>query len=211
MHTWKSHLRFVLFRLARTHGNNTIADVERLLCEIFDAATARFVDLEDRPLNPDLQLQDVLQRPCRVMLNVEFQPQRFTEPDGLQRVPEPATDTVSASRFQMDASLSPADRITWFIREFDRLEQTHDFMWAGYIVKEMLSRIGLPPAEARTLLDELNAAGIVSVRKVPNPKNPDHPASAVSLMREHEQVQAILGRPTVREHAPSSTADPVDD
>ncbi|MBN2445111.1 MAG: hypothetical protein JXO22_00160 [Phycisphaerae bacterium] len=196
MHTWKSHLRSVLFRLARTHGNNSIADIERLLCEIFDASAARFVTLEDQALDPGLQLQDVLQKPFTISLRVEYQPHHTAMFTDMQQAPEPPAASVAESRFQPESSLSPEERVGWFIREFDRLEQTHDFMWAGYIVKEMMGRIGLSPPEARTLLDELNAAGIVSVSKVPNPKNPEHPASAVRLIRENDQVQAILGPPT---------------
>ena len=209
MHTWKSHLRAVLFRLARTHGNNSVADIERLLCEVFDASAARFVDLERRPLDPGWQLQDILQKPFAVSLDVEYQPSRAGAPTELQNAHEPA-GTSEHSRFQADNTLTPEDRVAWFIREFGRLEQTHDFMWAGYIVKEMMGRIGLSPPEARTMLDELNAAGIVTVSKVPNPKNPEHPASAVKLVRDNVTVQEILG-PAATEQVPSGTAPDADD
>jgi hypothetical protein len=189
MHTWKSHLRSVLFRLARTHGHSPLADVERLLAEVFDGAGVQFSSLEDHPLEPELPLRDLLARPFQVALRIDYQPQRGGLPDVAGRAGDAP---VVASRFRPEPPLSPEQRVDWFIREFDRLEQTHEFMWAGYIVKEMLPRIGVATAAAREMLDELRATGIVTVRKVPNPKNPEHPASSVELNRDHDHVRAVL-------------------
>ncbi len=194
MHTWKSHLRSVLYRLARTHGNNNVADVERLLCEVFDAKSVRFLDAEDRPMAPDRPLRDALLKPFQIELNIEFQPQhhRPTAGDALLRRDDAEASSAGPTGFRADVTLDHDEQIDWFVREFDRLEQTHEFMWAGYIVKEMFAKIGLTPPEAREMLDELHGMGIVSVRKVPNPKNPEHPASAVTLIREHERVGTAL-------------------
>ena len=195
MHTWKSHLRSVLFRLARTHGNNTLGDLERTLCEVFDARQVRFTDGEDQPLDPQMQLRDTLTRSFNVALNVEFHPQPRPHQQRDQHDRPHAGDLHAdspQSRFRPDVTLGPVEQVDWFIREFDQLEQTHDFMWAGYIVKEMLARIGLTPPEAREMLDRLHHDGIVSVEKVDNPRNPEHPASAVALLRDHERVKRVL-------------------
>lgn len=203
MHTWRSHLRSVLNRLSRTHATNSLGDIERTLIEVFDAQTVRFVDIHDRPLSPDLRLREAIDRPFRVQIEVDYAPSRSAGPtgngsghSGSPRQPSIQRDFAPAAAeraFEPQLLLPPEERVPWFVREFHRLEQTHDFMWAGYIVKEMLPRIGLTPPEARTLLDELQADGVVEVRKVPNPRNPDHPTSAVLLQRDNEQVRKILG------------------
>jgi hypothetical protein len=189
MHTWRSHLRTVLFRLARTHGNNAIADIERTLSEVFDGPI-EFRDLEDQPLSPDIQLRDLLDMSFRAVITVDHLPSRKrTDASPVDRTHAPADH---GSRFQPEVSVPEHERVDWFIREFNRLEQSHEFMWAGYIVKELLPRLGITTAEARELLDEFQADGIVTVKKIPNPRNPEHPASAVELQRDHERVQAVL-------------------
>lgn len=187
MHTWKTHLRGVLFRLARTHGNNPISDIERMLCETFDGLSVRFTDQEECPLNPQMSLRQLVEHPFRCQINVECIPHH----SGSAHPPR-SEHAQQVSRFQPEVQVAEEERVPWFVREFDRLEQTHDFMWAGYIVKEMLPSIGIQTAEAREFLDELQAQGIVTVKKIPNPRNPDHPASAVHLEREHELVQKTL-------------------
>lgn len=199
MDTWKTHLRSTLYRLGRTHGNNSIADVERILCETFDGFEVRFVDHDDRPIDPDLELRELLQMNFRTAVTVEFAPGRERSPDAdsrRRREPQRADRGTErpASRFQPELNIPEDQRVAWFIRELHRLFQTHDFMWAGYIVKELLPRIGMSTQEARQFLDEVNADGIVSVSKVPNPRNPDHPASGVALNLEHELVQEALER-----------------
>lgn len=190
MHTWKTHLRGVLFRLARTHGNNPIADIERMLCETFDGLSVRFTDQEECPLDPQMPLRHLVEHPFRCQVNIECVPHHT---GGHHHGHHVDHHQPVISRFQPEVQLSAEERVPWFVREFARLEQTHDFMWAGYIVKEMLPSIGIQTAEAREFLDELQAQGIVTVRKIPNPRNPDHPASAVHLEREHEVVQQTLG------------------
>lgn len=182
MHTWKSHLRGVLHRLARTHAQTPIDEIQRLLGETFDAHSVRFLDTNQNPIDPQLPLRDLLARPFCVVVNVEMPVAR----NG--RAPE----LGGAPRFQPEI-VAPEQRVPWFIREFDRLEKTHEFMWAGYIVKEMLPRIGVATAEARQMLDELQEQGVVVVEKIHNPKNPQHPASAVRLVRDNAQVREILG------------------
>ncbi len=90
------------------------------------------------------------------------------------------------------SKLSMDERTDLFLREFIRLEDRHDFMWAGYIVRELLPRLGFAPDEAKVVLDHLRAEKLVTISKVPNPKNPDFPATGVHLNREHPRVKGLL-------------------
>jgi hypothetical protein len=110
------------------------------------------------------------------------------------------------------------ERTDMFLREFMRLENRHDFMWAGYIVRELLPRLGFAPEEAKLVLDHLRAEKLVTISKVPNPKNPDFPATGVHLNREHPRVKALLAShprndgataaPPVRESREAPAASP---
>jgi hypothetical protein len=154
----------------------------------------RFTDPEEYPLDSHLPLKQLVEQPFRCQISLECFPHH-----GSGHQPQRHEQAQPASRFHPEVQLSEEERIPWFIREFDRLEQTHDFMWAGYIVKEMLPSIGIQTAEAREFLDELQSQGIVTVKKIPNPRNPEHPASAVHLEREHETVSQVLEE---HEHSP---------
>ena len=66
-------------------------------------------------------------------------------------------------------------------------------MWAGYIVRELLPRVGFAPEEAKLVLDRLRTEELVTISKVSNPKNPEFPATGVQLNHEHPRVKALLG------------------
>jgi len=200
MHTWKTHLTAVLRRLADTHGDTPLAEIERILAGVFEARTVRFVVAHSGDRAEPLTLRALLDRPCDVV--IELQTQLMGLPAGGGR-----SATGAASRFQPgDAPPAPEPsaeaRCDQFIREFARLEQRHEFMWAGYIVRELLPRVGFPDAEAKVVLDRLRMDGILHMTKVPNPKNPHFPATGAKLNRQHPRVIAVLGEPTAADAGP---------
>lgn len=187
MHTWKTHLLATLRRLAKSHANSPLAEVERLLAGVFEAETVRLRDCEGHALPEDTTLDDLLAQPFTATVFVEClsaaqpspeRPSRF-HPD---EAPPQLTDMASDPRFEH------------FVTDFVRLEESHEFMWAGYIVRDLLPRLGFPAQEAKLILDHMRADGMLTITKVPNPKNPVFPATGVQLNREHPSVRAILER-----------------
>ncbi|TWT43787.1 hypothetical protein RAS1_01870 [Phycisphaerae bacterium RAS1] len=196
MHTWKSHLRSVLHRLVRTHGGAKLSDIEHLLAGVLDADGIDFRAPDGTLLPDQTTLAAALDLPCDVTIRLQLHnhaPRPAASGDAAPPQGEPA-----ASRFREGAPVDQADisrdpRFERFIREFARLEKRHEFMWAGYIVRELLPRLGFNPEEAKLVLDCLRSEHYVNITKVHNPKNPDFPATGVKLNREHEVVRALLG------------------
>lgn len=193
MQTWKTHLAAMLRRLAATHAQTPIRELERLLASILDAQSVSFRAPDGTPLRDDTTLTGLRDRQFVVQISVlGTAPSASPAPDAA--VDRPTAADV-ASRFRSGEAptvRTPSDRYEEFIRHFARLEERHDFMWAGYVVRELLPRIGFLADEAKLILDRLCSQGILTIRKVPNPKNPSFPATGVALNREHPQVKAIL-------------------
>lgn len=187
MHTWKTHLDGVLRRLAESHGDRTLPEVERALMSILDAHSVRFHRADGTRIPRGTLLSEILQNGYMVEIRVTGQVGAADSSTMSETVP---------SRF-LPGELPPSDaspdaRCDAFIREFARLEQRHEFMWAGYIVRELLPRFGFPADETKVVLDRLCADGVLAMSKVPNPRNPNFPATGVRLNHEHERVKNLL-------------------
>jgi hypothetical protein len=209
--SWKALLQESLAGLTRTHAQEPLAEIQRILRGVLNLDEIRFLGADGRELRPDLHLQQVVERCAAVTIRLQLK----TPP------PPPAAGdgsaAISESRFREGpaipdvSKLSMDERTDLFLKEFIRLEGRHDFMWAGYIVRELLPRLGFSPEEAKVVLDHLRAEKLVTITKVPNPKNPEFPATGVHLNREHPRVQTLLGGHSCQEGtvaAPSSDGSP---
>lgn len=184
MHTWKTHLAAVLGRLADTHAQTPIGEIRTLLASVLETEDFAFIRPDGTPLPPDTPLRSALAASCHV---------RVTVAPAVETGPRPAPPPSRFRAGQPPAgAATPAEREEAFIREFARLSHRHDFMWAGYVVRELLPRVGFPAAESKVVLDRLCADGILTMSKVPNPKNPGFPATGVSLNLQHPRVRAAL-------------------
>jgi len=215
MHTWKTHLGTTLERLSRTHGHDSLRDIRRVLQGVLEADNVSFADADGRVFPDTVTLNALLQQPFTIAVRLEYVTSRLNPPKPQpmeQRDAAGATET--ASRFSPgEAPADVADiekdvRYAQFVREFHRLERRHEFMWAGYIVRELLPRLGFPVMEAKIVLDRLRSEGIVTVSKVPNPQNPEFPATGVCLNHEHDTVKQILASAETASTTGSAHATP---
>jgi hypothetical protein len=197
MFNWKAHLESILTGLNRTHASEPLPEIERILRGILQIDQVAFYDRNGRAFHPETPLQQLLEETWQVAVRIGGEP--ATRPD--------------ESRFREGApapglrDLSTEDRYDLFLREFVRLEGRHRFMWAGYIVRELLPRLGFPPDEAKVVLDHLRAENLVSMTKVPNPRNPEFPATGVQLNREHPRIRALLAEQGDLTAAPTDYED----
>lgn len=209
MLTWRLHLAAVLQRLLVAQPNIKVEDAARTLATVLDADEVRLEDHKQHPLPADAPLHDFANQGIQVHVRVAGKllgkdAQSSGNGARLDELLAPDEET----RFQPGEApasrndIPTAQRDGEFIREFARLEQSHDFMWAGYVVRELLPRLGYPSEEAKLVLDRFCADGILSISKIPNPRNPSFPATGVVLNRDHARVIEAIGIST-----PPSPAD----
>lgn len=197
-----------LRRLAKSHGECSLAEVERLLASVFEADDVRLRDCQGHALPAETTLERLLAQPFTASVRVEC---RLPA----QSLPEPPSRFHPGEAPAHLADIASDPRFERFVTDFVRLEESHEFMWAGYIVRDLLPRLGFPAEEAKLVLDHMRAEGMLTITKVPNPRNPGFPATGVQLSREHPCVRAILERyatppPSTDEAAePSEPSEPV--
>lgn len=184
-------LRAVLQRLARNHGEITVGETVPFLSAALDVREVRFLSLHGEDLPRDLRLRELVTESFEVILDDVIHP-RTTYAHG------PPLEGEGRSRFQPELPAGPMDenqKRELFIREFNRLQSRNDFMWAGYVVRELLPRIGYALEDTKNVLNNLRTDRIVNVKKVANPRNPDFPATGVQLNLDHPHVRTVLGMP----------------
>lgn len=189
--SWKALLQETLSGLARTHAHDPLSEIQRILRGVLGLDEVHFHAPDGHELRSDAPFQQVLEQYADVSIKLQLKPALVTA--------AAAGAAAAESRFREGSptpdvsNLSMEERTDLFLREFIRLENRHDFMWAGYIVRELLPRLGFAPDEAKLVLDHLRAEKLVTISKVPNPKNPEFPATGVHLNHDHPRVQALLG------------------
>lgn len=95
----------------------------------------------------------------------------------------------AVSRPRPPQSESMMDRI---ISALESRERQRDFIWAGFVVNDLLPGLGSDRREAQEWFDLMVEQGIILLTKVPNPNNPDFPTTKVQLDRENETVRRVL-------------------
>ena len=197
MYDWKSQLHGLLAGLARTHGNSPLSEIQRILDGVLHVEGVTFHGQDGQELPAETPLRAALEEACELRARLECAAAVPADAGGMALTDQ--QDGLRESRFRESTPTAEAGdpatdtRFTRFLLEFLRLEQHHDFMWAGYIVRELLPRIGFAAEEAKGVLDLLRAENLVTITKVPNPKNPDFPATGVRLNHDHPRVRALLG------------------
>ncbi len=182
LHTYRSHLEAILRRLGQNRDRTTVRELVTTLCASYDLGDIQFV-MNGQPLAPETSVAALADGPFEVSLRLTCDLSGASTAAGSSRFR--ASEDEPAFQFTEDDP-----RVDAFIRELARLEDRNEFMWAGYIVRDLLPRVGFPAEQTKIVLDHLREAGIVLVEKVPNPKNPTFPATGVRLNNENERVQA---------------------
>lgn len=178
--------------IVQSHGNLRLTEAEPLLCDGLGAVEVKFLDDDDHQLHGRTLLKNATQQAQYVTICFEYQGPTSTPPDNASAPPStPQVRSPKEGNAEFDGSDDAPKR---FIRELHRLQANREFMWAGFVVKELLPQMGFVGPEARQFLSELEADGIVMITKEPNPNNPDHPTACVRLNADHPQVKAALER-----------------
>ncbi len=121
---------------------------------------------------------------------------------------DPSSTAAPAHRSSQASAALPEYSNPCLIREFDRREQERGPIFAGFIVKDLLPRMGFDPTEAKRILRAMEAHDIVRTERKRNPKNPERDTTFVTLNREHPQVVRVLtGSNAVQRTFPIASID----
>lgn len=94
------------------------------------------------------------------------------------------------------------------IHEFDRRERERGPIFAGFIVKDLLPRMGFDTTDAKRILRAMEAQDKVRSERKANPEKPERTTTFITLNREHPDVARILtGAKRVDRKFPIGTID----
>ena len=79
------------------------------------------------------------------------------------------------------------------VREFEKRERERGPIFAGFIVNDLLPRMGFDAADAKRILRAMEAQNMVRTEQKANPNQPGRTTTYVSLNRAHPHVARVLG------------------
>ncbi len=196
---WEKNIYERFSRLTSSNPTLNIKGAKELLCEDWGVQNVEFVEKSGEPIHGRTLVSNALQQPIKVRITIELPcepPPDITVPQG------------KASEPPKQASLSPPNREQTVLGErrgvdplvqrvvagLEIQERRRDFVWAGFVVKELLPGLGIEAREVQALFDRLVEDGVLLLEKRPNPNNPDFQTTCVKLNRESDVVRAVLSR-----------------
>jgi len=195
-----------LAKLAESNRNLNVKDARTLLEDSWNAKEIVLLCGDD-PIHGRTLLGNALRESLtlRVVFEVPVEPSTSedapaVEQDSQSEKPPQETLYVSQHRVggelhstssdNFETSTSPVrERL---IRELNRQERSRKFVWAGFVVRDLLPGFGLNARESQVLFDHMVDEGVIATRKRPNPNNPDFPTTSVELNHEHPEVKRLL-------------------
>ena len=106
--------------------------------------------------------------------------------------PMPSRSRPADRRKSPAAAAPPIFNEARLIREFDRRERDRGPIFAGFIVNDLLPRMGFNSADAKRILRAMEAQDMVHTEQKQNPNQPERTTSFVTLNRAHPHVVRIL-------------------
>lgn len=207
----------VLKRLADSQPTLQVFQARMILSALWDARSVELFDRSGAPVPDRATLVELMEQPIRMRVGFETElvppPKRVAEPParpsmGPRDVPIEEHHRVDAgSRMETSNRIESGNRVEAVSRPrppqsesmMDRIisalesrERQRDFIWAGFVVNDLLPGLGSDRREAQEWFDLMVEQGIILLTKVPNPNNPDFPTTKVQLDRENETVRRVL-------------------
>jgi len=212
----REYISAALTRLVSTHGKLSVREVEALLCAMLDAQAVHLT------ASPNASLDEAVQKPlgCEIRVRCDVVadpfPRTETAPGepalGRAAAAEDPAGVPATARGGPSDSACLEESSSWaetarpgsesseelmlerIVLALDAQERKREFVWMGYVVRELLPGLGFSERETQVLLQRLKDEGVITTVKRPNPKNPDFPATGVGLNREHPLVNRVLNR-----------------
>lgn len=198
-----------LKHFAATTPDLSLRRVRDLLKVLWDCEDVEFLDQEaETAMGGKTFISNVLAKPFVIRVTADLSidptddsashPVTSQEPQALRTLKDPHPASTGINDLPPEY-LQPRPRsidplIERAIAAIDLQERRRDFIWAGFIVKDMLPGMGIETREAQLLFDQMVDTGMLLLEKRANPNNPDFPSTCVKLNRDDKVVRAVLGR-----------------
>ncbi len=196
-----------LSRLAQSDPKLNVASAKKLLQDTWNAREIEFLSADGQgihgrtllsnALHSTLRLRAVFELKCEPEEGLSGQCESEKHQTHETKNGEPDHSSVQVTAQDHSQNTDPVlERV---ISTLDAQERRRDFVWAGFVVKDLLPGLGLESHEAQRWFDRLVDDQIFVLDKRPNPNNPDFPSTAVRLNRDNDAVKRVLnknGRPS---------------
>lgn len=189
-------------KLANSSPKRNVKDARESLTDAWNATKIEFVDTRGDDIHGRTLLEKMLSHPfkLRVHFEADYSPDD-PSPGVVENTEEGSESNPVASesalcetgRAVRTLSLRADPVVERVIRALDIQEQGRDFIWAGFVVKDLLPGLGIDEYESQILFDRMRNEGVIALTKKPSPKNPEFSATCVQLCREHPAVRRVLG------------------
>jgi len=195
-------VRSSLLKLAEIKPGINVKSAKQLLAATWNAGEIEILDENGEPIHGRTRLSNALARPftLRVVCEVEYEPED-TSPGLIKDENEEDDDAISTEQHGTPAEVLASSHLETVDPIVERViaslaaqERRRDFIWAGFVVNDLLPGLGAEMREAQVLFDRMVDDGIISLSKTPNPNNPDFPSTRVQLNRDHPDVQRVLSK-----------------
>jgi len=185
-----------------TCGMSGLRAVQDTLCDELGVESIQLLDAAGKPIHGRTLFRRALEQAGSVDVRVPMQPATGNgssdrDPDRTP-TPEPSegpaqSDPPSQVRVPERPNTANVEfNQTFLIREFFRREQQGKVMVAGFLVNDLLPRLGFTTTQAKQILRQIEAQGIVRTQTVPSTKNPDRMTTLVELNHNHPGVREFL-------------------
>lgn len=195
-------LRSSLVELAELEPGINIKATKRILSATWNPNEIEILDENGEPIHGLTHLSNALgQRfTVRVVFEADYEPEDVS-PRVIEDRSEKEDDAISPEQHGASAEVLASSRketvdpiVERVITSLAAQERRRDFIWAGFVVNDLLPGLGAEKREAQVLFDRMVDDGIISLSKTPNPNNPDFPSTRVQLNRDHPDVQRVLSK-----------------
>lgn len=192
MTTFKDEILACLQRLSASNGNGkkTLAETEVILSAFLKAR----VTFKEIPRHT--HLENALAKHFAVEICVEHEPgsNEALATAGPSASTLPARSLASPLAQPTPDSAVPDSRYEKLIRELDERIRQGRFLWAGFLVKELLPQLGFASTETHAVVQSMEREGLISLTKVPHPEIEGRTVTRVDLNRDHCWVRSVLSR-----------------
>jgi len=183
--------------LLQSDDRINVHETKRKLADQWRARCVDIYDASGHPIHGRTLLANAIRQPIEVEVDFRVSlhaPGFPSSADIDERAQDSDLDALDDSHADNDESGVGGDAVIRerLLRELARKERQGSFLWAGFVINDLLCGYGLDRRAAQVFFDRAVDDGCLILKKKRNPNNPEYPVTAVQLNMNHPEVQRTL-------------------